>query len=190
MIDIAHGLTYLHSKQIYHGDIYPNNIYLNPNQTYSIQDHCFLSDHQTALKRVYQQQGFAYMAPEQITGEPIDRRTDLYSLGALLYIMLTFRRSIEADSVAGFLARHLTEVPKAPSDFNPHIPRRLEQICQRLLMKDPAQRFQSARQVLQLLDSNEETTRIPLRGRNREMAEWNEQLRLLKDGAGGSVALC
>jgi tetratricopeptide (TPR) repeat protein len=131
----------------------------------------------------------AFMAPEQITGEAVDARTDLYSLGAVLYVLLTLQQPITADSIAGYLARQLTETPPAPREIDPSIPRHLDRVCTRLLAKEPENRFSSAQGVLQGLDSDEEETRFELRGREEEMAILSEHLSALQAGAGGLVLL-
>ena len=129
----------------------------------------------------------AFMAPEQIMGDPMDSRADLYSLGAVLYLMLTLKRPIEADSIAGYLARHLTHVPRAPAEIDPRVPRHLERICVRLLLKDPAQRYSSARQVLEVLAAGLPASRPPVHGREPLLGSLLVRLDALQDGAGGVV---
>jgi tetratricopeptide (TPR) repeat protein len=105
------------------------------------------------------------MAPELITGEPVDARTDLYALGAVLYAMLTGLRPVDASTVAGFLARHLSEVPVPPGEIDPTVPPLLDRIAMRLLQKSPDKRFPSARAVLAALDG-EDADHRPVRGRD------------------------
>ncbi len=131
----------------------------------------------------------AFMAPEQISGEAIDQRADLYSLGAVLYVLLTGSRPINADSIAGYLARHLSERPRPPSELDPGVSPRLERICTKLLEKDPDQRFASANEVLVALDRATPVVRAPLHGRDRELDRILDRARAVRDGFGGLVVI-
>ena len=77
----------------------------------------------------------AYMAPEQIKNQALDSRTDLYSLGASLYLMLTGKRPFSARTLAGYIQKHLTTEPTPPSTHVAMIPTDLETVCLRLLQK-------------------------------------------------------
>ncbi|BCS34856.1 hypothetical protein TBR22_A40820 [Luteitalea sp. TBR-22] len=85
-----------------------------------------------------------YMSPEQARGEPLDPRTDLFSLGSVLYEMATGRRAFEGDEVAQVLGRITQGVFVPPRSLNPAVPRALEAIIVKLLAADPAQRYQRA----------------------------------------------
>jgi serine/threonine protein kinase len=94
-----------------------------------------------------------YVAPEQISGGPVDHRSDLYSLGVLLYRMATGCEPFQADSVTALWAQHLFERPPRPSETAPGaVPPWLEHLILRLLQKDPADRPQTAEEVIYLLD--------------------------------------
>jgi len=88
-----------------------------------------------------------YMSPEQGRGEKLDARSDLYSVGVVLFEMLTRRVPFEAENAIGVVLRHVTEVPPRPSELAPGIDRRLEAICLRALRKASADRFGSAREM-------------------------------------------
>ncbi|MGA7498779.1 MAG: serine/threonine-protein kinase, partial [Isosphaeraceae bacterium] len=93
-----------------------------------------------------------YMAPEQARGEPVDARSDLFSLGAVLYAMAIGRSPFRADSAMAVLKRVCDDRHRSIRELNPDIPDWLEAVIDRLLAKDPADRFQTAAEVADLLE--------------------------------------
>ena len=176
---LCRGLDYVHQTGLIHRDIKPSNILVSSDGTPKLSDFGVVKDpnsSSTQLTMAGRLVGtVAFMAPELIAAEEVDQRADLYALGAVLYILLTDKRPIEASSVAGYLARHLTEVPKAPSRLKPDVPKHLEGICQRLLLKDPAHRYASAQDVLNALSSSVTPTQI-IRGQDNLTEQWRRRL--------------
>ena len=93
-----------------------------------------------------------YISPEQASGEITDEKTDLYSVGVMLYEMLTGRLPFEADSAVSVAIMQMQSTPKMPREINPDIPEGLEQITMRAMQKNPAQRYQSAAEMLKDID--------------------------------------
>ncbi len=160
LVQVARALEYVHLRGLVHRDVTPANIMLLPAQPGESQGSVKLMDfgvvkesgvteftaHGEVLGTV------AYIAPEQINGERIDARTDLYSLGAVLYLMLTGRRPFNARTLAGYLDKHLHRPPRPPRELAPAVPPELEDICLRLLQKEPGDRFASATHLLHVLE--------------------------------------
>ena len=94
-----------------------------------------------------------YMSPEQARGEPVDQRSDLFSLGSVLYAMCTGRPPFRAETSYGVLRRITDEEPRPIREINPEIPEWLCGIVARLMAKRPEDRFQSAREVAALLEA-------------------------------------
>lgn len=190
---LCSALTYIHDKGLIHRDLKPSNVLIGRDGEAKLTDFGVVKDsssNTTGLTQMGDLIGtVAFMAPEQILDEPIDARTDLYALGALLYVMLTDDRPIEADSISGFLAKHIAHVPPAPSEIRDDIPPILEMVCQRLLFKDRNHRFASAEAVIAALDDASESEMLPLRGREEVVERWQERLSRLADGHGGIVCL-
>ncbi len=191
---LCRGLQYVHDLGMVHRDLKPSNVLLTVDGEPKISDFGVVKGgSNTAITQLTMAGRLvgtvAFMAPELITDEEVDRRVDLYALGAVIYLMCTFQRPIEADSVAGYLARHLTEVPRPLADYDPQAPPRLERICQRLLQKDKSWRYPTASAVLQALDRPEDANIPPLRGRDAELALWSRWVLGLQDGIGGAVAI-
>ncbi len=101
----------------------------------------------------------AYLSPETVTGEPVDHRSDIYSLGCVAYWMLTGRHVFEAESVVQMIARHMQAIPEPPSRFSPEpLPSGLEQVVLACLAKRPADRPKSAWELADRLAECETVT--------------------------------
>lgn len=192
--DICEALAHIHGAGLIHRDLKPSNVLITPDHRAKLTDFGVVKapfgQFHTQLTAVGSLVGTAaYMSPEQISGDPVDGRSDLYSLGAVLYVMLTGQRPIVADTVAGYLARHLNEAPRDPRELDPRVPVRVAQLCLRLLAKDPAQRYASAAQVLEALDDAPHDITHEAHGRSAELAAIHQQLTQLAPGHGGLIVL-
>jgi eukaryotic-like serine/threonine-protein kinase len=96
-----------------------------------------------------------YMAPEQLFGEPVDHRTDLYATGAVLFECLTGRHVFEAPSLVAMLARHMNEAAPDPISVNPEIPGSLSRLIARALERRPENRWPTATELLHALEQVE-----------------------------------
>ena len=145
------ALEHLHNKGMIHRDLKPSNILLTEQNKVKLTDfggvkapHSFKTD-LTMLGSLIGT--VAFMAPEQILGEPVDQRTDLYALGAVLYMSLTGDKPFEAKTMAEYLAKHLNQDPPSAQLQRPEAPEHLVKLCTRLMQKDPTQRLQHAKAV-------------------------------------------
>jgi TolB-like protein/Flp pilus assembly protein TadD/predicted Ser/Thr protein kinase len=165
--DVARALAYAHEHGVVHRDIKPENVLLSGEAAVvtdfgiakavdSARRAPNVSGHtDSTVTRAGMAVGTpAYMAPEQISGDPtIDHRADLYSFGCLAYELVAGRRPFEGGSVHAFFAAHLATQAMPVSERNPATPRALAAAIMRCLEKDPALRPQSAREVLDVLES-------------------------------------
>jgi serine/threonine protein kinase len=151
---IASGLAAAHDKGLIHRDIKPGNIlFENCSETIKLTDFGLARSIDDASMT---QSGVIsgtplYMSPEQAKGATLDHRSDLFSLGSVLYQMVSGRPPFRAPSIVAVLKRVCEDNPRRLADVLPGTPGWLETIISRLLEKDPADRYQTAREVAELL---------------------------------------
>ena len=146
---ICEGLNEAHSLGVVHRDLKPNNIMIDDNGNARIMDF--------GIARSLAEKGITgagvmigtpeYMSPEQAEAKEIDPRTDIYSLGVILYEMVTGQLPFEGDTPLAVAMKHKGEPPKDPQELNPQIPEDLSRVIMRCLEKDKDDRFQSAGDV-------------------------------------------
>jgi serine/threonine protein kinase len=149
--EVADALDYAHQQGVIHRDIKPSNLLVSPAGRLCVSDF--------GLARMLEQPGMTitgemvgtplYMSPEQITAGrvPVDHRTDIYSLGATLYELLTLRPPFNAEQRDQLLAQVIQKDPTPPRKINRKVPVDLETICLKAMDKDPDRRYQTAGQM-------------------------------------------
>ncbi|MCA9136313.1 MAG: serine/threonine protein kinase [Planctomycetales bacterium] len=153
-LQTAKGLAAAHHQGLIHRDVKPCNILLDEGIERALLTDFGLArtEDDACLTRTGFQPGTPhYMSPEQVRGESIDGRSDLFSLGCVMYALCTGRPPFRADSGYAVLRRITDDVPRPIREINPAIPDWLEQIVMKLLEKDRAQRFSSAEDVANVL---------------------------------------
>jgi serine/threonine-protein kinase len=142
---VAEALHHAHEKHIVHRDVKPANIMVLPSGQPKLMDFGIAKIPAAQLTSAGEFFGTpSYMSPEQATGEPLDARSDVFSLGAVLYLLLTGVRAFDAPSVPGILARVAKKDPSPPSRLTPDLPAVVDDIVARALAKDSAQRYTTA----------------------------------------------
>ncbi len=147
---ILKALQHAHNKGVVHRDIKPHNIMLLQDGTIKVTDFGIARLTDKATKTMTEQAigSVHYIAPEQARGSKTDGKSDIYSVGVMLYEMITGKLPFEADSAVSVALMQLQSTPVMPRDINPGIPIGLEQITMHAMQKNPAERYSTALDML------------------------------------------
>ncbi len=200
LVELCRSLAAIHRRGLVHRDLKPSNVLIHKDGTCKLTDFGIVKDldpSQDPHLSTTLVGTWAYASPEQISGQPIDHRSDLYSLGVILFAMLTGKRPFVANDMAGYLALHRDRPAPAPRDITPAVPEHLDEVCRRLLHKAPRDRFQSAQEILYRLEAEERRPtpspsdgwEPPLVGRALELDAIAEAIAGLTAQRGGVVVL-
>jgi len=153
-LQIAEALKAAHQRGVVHRDIKPHNILITESGDLKVTDFGIArAASSSTMTRTGAVLGTAhYISPEQAMGEPVGPPSDLYSLGVVLYEMLTGQLPYDADTPIGIAMKHVNGHLRPPREVNPAVPEGLDAITVRLLAKDPKERYQSADELMEDLE--------------------------------------
>ncbi|HEC22295.1 MAG TPA: serine/threonine protein kinase [Chloroflexi bacterium] len=161
---LASALAYAHSRDMIHRDIKPGNIMIDADGRVVLTDfgiaRIVSGPNMTASGSMVGTP--AYMSPEQGLGQPGDHRSDIYSLGVVLYQLVTGTTPYDADTPIAIVLKHVNDPLPPPSNINPDIPEGLERILYKALAKSPDDRYQSIEEMLRHLDDLDAASAIVL----------------------------
>ena len=151
---ILSALQHAHSKGIIHRDVKPQNIMLLADGSIKMMDFGIARFSRAQSQTVSDKAigSVHYISPEQAKGERTDARTDIYSVGVMLYEMLSGRLPFDGDGAVSIAIMQISEKPKPLTEIAPNIPEGLRQITEKAMEKDPAKRYQSAQEMLQAIE--------------------------------------
>ena len=170
LLQVCNGLDFAHSRGIIHRDIKPANVRLLEDGSVKIMDFGIARSLETESRLT--QTGVAlgtagYLAPEQLSGKPLDQRTDLFSLGVLAYEMVTGQRPFAGPNLSNVIYQILNQEPVPAGERNPACPDALSHAIMKALAKDPDDRYRTVREFGQAL--KEVLGALPRTGESRRL---------------------
>jgi serine/threonine-protein kinase len=184
VLQVLSALSYAHARGVVHRDIKPANVMVTTGGNVKLMDFGIAkSSSEKHLTQPGTTMGsFYYMSPEQVRGSIVNARSDLYSVGILLYELLSGRRPFQAETTHALLNQQLNENPKPPIEINPHLPPELSDLILMAMAKDPARRFQTADAFARALRS------IPAQGAQAGHVPTATQAPTATNDAGASLS--
>ncbi len=161
-VQICMALDFAHEKGIVHRDIKPGNVLISPDhQTVKLVDFGIARLEEEGFTQTSSFLGTPrYMSPEQCTGDPVEKRSDLFSTSAVLYELLTLRKAFSGDQPVAIIHQVVTHTPDSPMSISKDVPKDLSDIIMKGLQKKPSDRFSSCKEMVQAL-SGIKTVEVP-----------------------------
>lgn len=173
-IQICSAIECAHKNNIVHRDIKPQNIMFTSDGILKVTDfgiaHRINGD--MTMKNNETMGSVHYIAPEQAKGSYVDERTDVYSIGVVMYEMMTGKTPFDSDNAVSIAIMHMQKEPVPPREINITIPMSLEAVCLKAIAKEPANRYQSVTEMLQALNEiRDSESDIPSKPENAVIAD-------------------
>src|SRR5215208_217925 len=154
VLQILKAARFAHRRGVVHRDIKPHNVIVDDDGRAKVTDFGIARAGASDMTETGSIMGTAqYLSPEQAQGRPVDARADLYSIGVVLYELLTGRVPFDAEAAVTIALKQVSEEPLPPSQLNPEISPQLEDVVIRALQKDPAYRFTDADEFIRALEA-------------------------------------
>ena len=154
-IQICAGIGYAHRAHLVHCDVKPQNVLVTRDDRVKVADFGIARAITEASQQLNEQVWGTpqYFSPEQAAGEPPSPASDVYSIGVILFELLSGRLPFQAESHTALALKHLQEAPPLVTEYNPAVPRQLEQIVVKVLSKEPSGRYRTAGQLGRILST-------------------------------------
>jgi serine/threonine-protein kinase len=152
LLQVLRAARFAHQRGVVHRDLKPQNVLIDLDGRVQVADFGIARAGASDMTETGSIMGTAqYLSPEQAQGRPVDARSDLYSIGIILYELLTGRVPFDGESAVSVALKQVSEAPIPPRELDPTIPPALEGVVLRALEKDPARRFQNADEFIEAL---------------------------------------